>query len=50
MFDILGEVIREWAARNPLPEDELGGVDDLADEMESFSERRAEATRRLLEE
>lgn len=42
--------LRDWAARNPLPGDEPGGVDDLAEEMEHLAEHRADATRRLLEE
>ncbi|WP_165970593.1 type II toxin-antitoxin system antitoxin SocA domain-containing protein [Actinomadura sp. 6K520] len=42
--------LRSWATRNPLPDDEPGGIDDLVEEMELLSERRAEATRHLLED
>ncbi|TDC97266.1 Panacea domain-containing protein [Actinomadura sp. 7K507] len=42
--------LRDWASRNPLPEDEPGGVDDLVEEMEDLTEHRAAATRWLLEE
>ncbi|MGW0805742.1 hypothetical protein [Nonomuraea sp. NPDC002799] len=42
--------LRYWAARNPLPDDEPGGIDDLIEESRQLGEHRAEATRRLLEE
>ncbi|MFI7639446.1 hypothetical protein [Nonomuraea sp. NPDC049400] len=40
--------LRRWAERNPLPDDEPGGVDDLAEESRYLAEHRAEAIRRLL--
>ncbi|MFC6083839.1 Panacea domain-containing protein [Sphaerisporangium aureirubrum] len=42
--------LREWARRNPLPDDEPGGVDDLVEESRQFAEHRTEATRNLLED
>ncbi|WP_169789135.1 Panacea domain-containing protein [Nonomuraea candida] len=42
--------LRAWAERNPLPDDEPGGVDDLVEESRRLAEHRAEATRHLLEE
>lgn len=42
--------LRQWAKNNPVPDDEPGGIDDLVDEYQHLAERRAEATRRLMEE
>ncbi|MES9536176.1 type II toxin-antitoxin system antitoxin SocA domain-containing protein [Spirillospora sp. NPDC049024] len=42
--------LRDWAARNPLPADEPGGTDDLAEELDDLAEHRADATRRYLDE
>ncbi|WP_169807315.1 type II toxin-antitoxin system antitoxin SocA domain-containing protein [Herbidospora cretacea] len=42
--------LRRWADRNPLPEDEPGGIDDLVEESSQLAEHRAEATRHLMEE
>jgi uncharacterized phage-associated protein len=42
--------LRQWAERNPLPDDEPGGIDDLVEETRHLSEHRAEASRRLLED
>lgn len=42
--------LRLWAEHNPLPDDEPGGIDDLAEESRHLAEHRTEATRRLLEE
>ncbi len=42
--------LRQWAERNPLPEDEPGGIEDLTEELRHLAEHRAEAIRRLLEE
>ncbi|MFB4275303.1 type II toxin-antitoxin system antitoxin SocA domain-containing protein [Nonomuraea sp. MTCD27] len=42
--------LRVWAARNPLPDDEPGGVDDLVEESRQLAEHRADATRQLLGE
>nr|WP_169806402.1 type II toxin-antitoxin system antitoxin SocA domain-containing protein [Herbidospora sakaeratensis] len=42
--------LRRWAARNPLPDDEPGGVDDLVEESSQFTDHRAEATRHLMGE
>ncbi|WP_155339827.1 hypothetical protein [Acrocarpospora corrugata] len=42
--------LRRWLERNPLPEDEPGGIDDLVGESQDLADHRAEATRHLLEE
>ncbi|MGP3958751.1 type II toxin-antitoxin system antitoxin SocA domain-containing protein [Nonomuraea sp. 3N208] len=42
--------LRAWAKRNPLPQDEPGGVDDLVVESRQLAEHRDDATRHLLEE
>ncbi|MGP3912466.1 type II toxin-antitoxin system antitoxin SocA domain-containing protein [Nonomuraea sp. 10N515B] len=42
--------LHAWAKRNPLPEDEPGGVDDLVVESRQLAEHRDDATRHLLEE
>ncbi|MFE3452021.1 type II toxin-antitoxin system antitoxin SocA domain-containing protein [Nonomuraea sp. NPDC059194] len=42
--------LRRWAKRNPLPDDEPGGVDDLVEESSYLADHRTEATRQLLEE
>ncbi|MFI6734343.1 hypothetical protein ACIBI9_15545 [Nonomuraea sp. NPDC050451] len=42
--------LRRWAERNPLSEDEPGGIEDLEEEIRHLAEHRAEAIRLLLEE
>ncbi|WP_436762856.1 hypothetical protein [Streptosporangium sp. V21-05] len=42
--------LRRWALSNPLPDDEPGGIDDLVEEADRFTEHRTDATRHLLEE
>ncbi|GLX92425.1 type II toxin-antitoxin system antitoxin SocA domain-containing protein [Herbidospora sp. NBRC 101105] len=42
--------LRQWVARNPLPGDEPGGVDDLDDDLSQLADHRAEATRQLMED
>jgi hypothetical protein len=42
--------LRRWAKNNPLPADEPGGIDDLIEEVDQFTEHRTDATRHLLEE
>ncbi|WP_160573563.1 Panacea domain-containing protein [Actinomadura physcomitrii] len=42
--------LRRWAADNPVPDDEPGGVEDLVEESDHLSGHRADATRWLLEE
>ncbi|MFI7125558.1 hypothetical protein ACIBQ1_07670 [Nonomuraea sp. NPDC050153] len=42
--------LRRWAERNPLSEDDPGGIEDLVEEMRHLAEHRAEAIRCLLEQ
>ncbi|MEU4225550.1 hypothetical protein AB0F17_14745 [Nonomuraea sp. NPDC026600] len=42
--------LRRWAKRNPLPDDEPGGVDDLIEESRQLADHCAEATWQLMEE
>ncbi|MEV1241905.1 hypothetical protein [Nonomuraea sp. NPDC049750] len=42
--------LRRWAKRNPRPDDEPGGVDDLVEESRQLADHRAEATLQLMEE
>ncbi|MFB9891770.1 hypothetical protein ACFFOQ_18375 [Planobispora takensis] len=42
--------LRRWARGNPLPDDEPGGIGDLAEEVDQLADHRADATRHLLED